>query len=204
MNTAQRESEESKPEYGDRICRTAMKTNHWSVKLLTDAVPGKCVLQRCSIYSDPLHIGVLCTQVILTLHLALLDTCFNSWYLSDLLLFILFLFSRAWPLALILLHAVFHTHSPSLSVSPSLSLTDTCIHVSPLSFLLSLFLTATGVMLPYILHQLINGLAGDSYNTPANLFCQSPQVSNFIATQPTSDVWLFLTLSIYHCTAHTV
>lgn len=122
----------------------------------------------------------------------LLDTCFNSWYLSDLLLFIPSLFSRACPFTLILLHAVFHTLSPTLPVSPSLSLTSlTCIHISLLlSSLLSLFLAATGVMVPYILRQLINGLPGDSYNTPASLFCQSRQVPNFITTLPTSGAWL--------------
>lgn len=47
-----------------------MKSNYWSVNVLADAVPDKYVLQCCSIYSDPHHIGVLCTQVILPLHLA--------------------------------------------------------------------------------------------------------------------------------------
>lgn len=60
-------------------------------------------------------------------------------------------------------------------------------------------------MLPYILRQLINGLPGDSYNTPASLFCQSRQAPNFITSLPTSDAWLFLTvnpLSIWQDETH--
>lgn len=95
------------------------------------------------------------------------------------------LFSRAWPLTLIPLHAVFHTLSPSLPVSLTLSLIDAYIYLfCCLSFCLSLFLTATGVMPPYILRQLINGLPGDTYNIPVSVFCQSRQVSNFISTLP--------------------
>lgn len=59
----------------------------------------------------------------------LLDTCFNSWFLSDLLLVIPSLFSRAWPPTLILLHAVFHPLSPSLPISPGLSLIHAYIYL---------------------------------------------------------------------------
>lgn len=182
-----------------------MKSNYWSVNVLADAVPDKYVLQCCSIYSDPRHIGVLCTQVILPLHLA------PSRHFLQFMV-------PVWPIPLHSLSVLkgmtphSHTitcclsHTLTLSSCLSKSLSHRCIHISlPLSFLLSLFPAATGVMLPYILHQLINGLPGDSYNTPASLFCQSHQTPNFISTLPTSDAWLFLTvnsLPIWHYTTH--
>lgn len=125
----------------------------------------------------------------------LLDTCFNSWYLSDLLLFIPSLFSRAWPLTLILLHAVFHTLSPSLPVSLSPSLLDAYIYLSRcLSFFLPyLLLQGSGCHISCI--SSLMGYQETLCNTPASLFCQSHQVPNFISTLPTSNVWLFFFLT---------
>lgn len=151
--------------------RTVMKTYRWSVNILPDNAPSKevCLTVLC------LFILMLGTLVFFARRLfahfisPLLDTCFNSCFLSDLLLFIPSLFSRAWPLTLIPLHAVFHTILLSLPVSPGLTLIHAYIYIS--SAILPLFSIPhyRGHADIYILRQLINGLPWDTYNTPASL-----------------------------------
>lgn len=80
------------------------------------------------------------------------------------------------------------SHTLTLSSCLSKSFSHRYIHItSPLPFLHSLFLTATGVMLPYILRQLINKTLAALQPTCS---VKAPQVSNFISTLPASDVWL--------------